>query len=856
MSTATSLRNSFFWYFTISSFLLIGVIGFLSYFNISGRIRENVELKNNLLAHSLANDISSELSATLNQLTQLDRIIHNRAIIGISSINALLDTILAHSPSYESLFILNQSGKVEYLSLCENQKSKKTDFIDFDFSYLPVFKDAVDKKTPVWSDVFISVVTGKLSLSLALPCDQDVILATFNLTHIDSLIEKIQSGNDMVTLLLDNNGIMLYHPEETEAGQKISMRTLPPVQDALRKNFGTQLFAMNGLRCVGTTTQVPLTNWIILLAQTEKNAYAPVERLKPIFFITAGLAVLLSLLLAQVLSRRVTSSLAHLRIAASEASDARYSVTIPPQKYSELEELAKGFRIMNKAIEERERLLRQSREHYLTLFNGGCDAIFVAEINNNQQGIFIEVNQVACQKLGYTADELYDMTLTELCAASPEEQERLDLFHHYLLSKGSVLYEASIIAKDNTLIPVEIHSHLITIYGNRAVLSVARDITQRKLAEQALVESLSVLEAIFNSTADAILVLDTDTDTIHANPSFTAMFGCSDLQLDTLTHNDILMMISSKLHPEEPYRNTLIQLLNSTNECRNSITLADGRSLEAFSSPLMRNTIPCGRVWSFRDTTERTRYAQEREELIAQLEQQNIELEQFTYTVSHDLKSPLITIEGFLKVIKADKSITLPPKVSDFIDRMLNAAGTMQTLLHNLLHLAKIGRINAKPECISVKNILNDIINLHEHRIKENNISLTFDDSFPIIFGDKDRLFEVFLNLIDNAIKFSRSMPSPAIHIGTRQDSGQCVFFVRDNGIGIDMKYRDKVFGLFDKLSVSSEGTGIGLAIVKRVIEHHGGHIWVESEGPGTGCTFCFTLSDDAFVQNEEKYNA
>jgi signal transduction histidine kinase len=232
----------------------------------------------------------------------------------------------------------------------------------------------------------------------------------------------------------------------------------------------------------------------------------------------------------------------------------------------------------------------------------------------------------------------------------------------------------------------------------------------------------------------------------------------------------------------------------------------------------------------------------ERERLIDELEFKNAELERFTYTVSHDLKSPLITIKGFLGFVREDTEQGNMRRLHTDIQRINDAADKMQNLLNDLLELSRIGRLNNKSELISMNELINDVLELLHGRIHAGNVTVQVDEQLPSVFGDRQRILEVFQNLVDNAAKFMGNQPTPCIEIGVRGEvDGMPIFLVRDNGIGIEAAYKEKIFGLFDKLDARTEGTGIGLALVKRIVEFHGGRIWMESE-LGKGATFFFTL--------------
>lgn len=242
------------------------------------------------------------------------------------------------------------------------------------------------------------------------------------------------------------------------------------------------------------------------------------------------------------------------------------------------------------------------------------------------------------------------------------------------------------------------------------------------------------------------------------------------------------------------------------------------------------------------DVTERNLAEKEREKLITELEAQNAELERFTYTVSHDLKSPLITIKGYIGMLSEDLDEGEMESVRDDLARISNAADKMGVLLEDLLELSRIGRLMNQAEEVPLRELVNEALGLVGGQVEERGVQVDVLSDLPVLCGDRTRLLEVLQNLIDNAVKYLGAEPRPRIEIGARKDGDEIVCYVRDNGLGIEPRYHDKVFGLFDQLDPNVEGTGIGLALVKRIVEVHGGRVWIESEGKGCGSTFCFTI--------------
>ena len=244
-----------------------------------------------------------------------------------------------------------------------------------------------------------------------------------------------------------------------------------------------------------------------------------------------------------------------------------------------------------------------------------------------------------------------------------------------------------------------------------------------------------------------------------------------------------------------------------------------------------------------RDISGRKQVEAERETLITELEAKNTELERFTYTVSHDLKSPLITIKGFLGLVEQDVAKSDIEQIHIDIQHIREATDTMHQLLDDLLELSRIGRLMNPPQEVPFGDLAQEAVERVAGQIAERGVHVTMRSDLPTVYGDRLRLLGVLQNLIDNAIKFMGDQSEPQIEIGTKSGANGPVLYVADNGIGIDPRYHDKVFGLFERLDPDVEGTGVGLALVKRIIEVHGGRIWVESEGPGRGSTFYFTLA-------------
>jgi two-component system, LuxR family, sensor kinase FixL len=349
--------------------------------------------------------------------------------------------------------------------------------------------------------------------------------------------------------------------------------------------------------------------------------------------------------------------------------------------------------------------------------------------------------------------------------------------------------------------------------------------------------SESYFRMLFEEAPDGILIADENNRILMANAAVSQVTGYAPEEFTGRSAIEFVDPIDLAAHPPMP-----IEELKAAGTLKRERVLVrkDGSRLDVVVSSKF---MPDGHLqYIIQDISKRKGMEQERERLIQELESKNSELEQFTYTVSHDLKAPIITIKGFLGFLEKDAVSGNVKRLGTDIQRISDAADKMYKLLNDLLELSRIGRLMNRPTTIKLPELFHEARELLHGRLQERGVNMRIEDGLPCVYGDRQRLLQVIQNLLDNAAKFMGTQVAPCIEIGLRgYEDNKSVIYVRDNGVGIPLEYHERIFGLFNRLDPKSEGTGVGLALVKRIVEFHGGRIWVESE-VGKGSTFLFTL--------------
>ena len=370
-----------------------------------------------------------------------------------------------------------------------------------------------------------------------------------------------------------------------------------------------------------------------------------------------------------------------------------------------------------------------------------------------------------------------------------------------------------------------------------AAIAVASNLRE---ARQALAASETKFARAFRSSPDA-LTLSTleDGRFIEVNDTFEKVSGYGRQEAVGRTSHELGLWRPGS-------RQALIETLARDGSVRQQETVLihkDGHEVPVqFSVETIVLDGQSVLLATVRDITDRKAAAEQRQALIRELEAKNTELERFTYTASHDLRSPLVTILGFLGLLEKDIDQGDRHRFKGDLERIRAAANHMRQLLDELLELSRIGRVVSATQRVPLTVVAEEAASLLQRAINERRVDLRIARDLPTVRGDRTRLLQVLQNLLDNAVRFLGDQPRPRVEVGWRQDGAERVCFVRDNGIGIEASNQEAIFELFRRLQPGVEGTGVGLSLVRRIVESHGGRVWVESEGAGTGSTFCFVL--------------
>ncbi len=444
-------------------------------------------------------------------------------------------------------------------------------------------------------------------------------------------------------------------------------------------------------------------------------------------------------------------------------------------------------------------------------------------------------SQAAQRLLGYSPVEMIGWNQTEL-AEKTVSSSALSTLHEALLN-GRAETSGQVLRKDGARFWVtEVTVPLLGETGSaRGYTRVVHDVTSLKTMQ-------GERDRIFRLSRDLICIAGFDGFFKRVNPSFVRVLGYSEAELLSKPYLEFVHPDDRANTRDEAEDNSLGEGEAITLCFENRYRCADGsyRWLEWKSNPVLsEKLIYC----VARDITQHKEIQQKLADYSSELERSNLDLQQFAYVASHDLQEPLRAVVGCVQMLSERNVGKFDERSVELMGHATDGAKRMQTLINDLLAYSRVGSKGISKARIDPRACVEKALRQLSVAVAESNAMITVDD-LPQIEAESAQLTQLFQNLIGNAIKF-RSGPTPQIRVWATQENGHCTFTVTDNGIGIAPEYHSRLFGLFQRLNPRRQypGTGIGLAICKRIVERHGGKIWFDSR-LGEGSSFRFTLPD------------
>ncbi len=493
-----------------------------------------------------------------------------------------------------------------------------------------------------------------------------------------------------------------------------------------------------------------------------------------------------------------------------------------------------------------EESLRESEDKFRNLIQSTHDGIIL----NDDRGTIVEWNTGMEEIFGLSAKEAIGRTLPEMATRFVPDGENAEEWLRSSLDRmnqqsattsKNPFIELPIRLPDGTSRIIEGKNFYFTTEGRTFYGATIRDITERKQIEQAILENEEKYRTLVEMSPD-IIIIHQDGKIVYANPALAHLLTTS--ALDDLIGMDVFDL----LHPDSfsTVQKNIQDDLEGRATPMTEVRIARGDGTVVTFEGRGRRILYKGRpaiLVVIRDVTERRAAEQKLREYAENLKRSNEDLELFAFIATHDLQEPIRGIVAYSELLLAECKKEQDPRIEQYLRIIENAGLRMNTLVSDLREYSRV-RTQAKPlEPVDTGIILSNALKNLQLVIKENRASITHDDELPVVLADGTQLTQVFQNLIENAIKFRKTGVTPEVQITAASRVGMWQFAVRDNGIGIPPEYTDKIFILFERLHARDAypGTGLGLALCKRVIERHGGRIWVESE-VGVGSTFYFTL--------------
>ncbi|MBE7460420.1 MAG: PAS domain S-box protein [Zoogloeaceae bacterium] len=722
------------------------------------------------------------------------------------------------------------------------------------------FRRLMAERQAVISRPFLGTISHLPVVAIAVPrigtdgAVELVVQCSFSLNH-ERIFGEVQSariGRSGYLYVATREGQILLHPDRARIlADATSGGANAPAGKAGDGFEGTEEGENSaGVRALMSVRQLRAANWFVAAVYPLEEAYAPLREAGRRVILINVLVLLAcaacAWLLAGLLVRPLERLTRHVGVLRERPQTVVHQL---PLRNDEIGALAMSFNGLLAELRERENSLRASEEKFTKAFHAIPDFVSITRLRD---GLVLDVNEGFEKLTGYSAAEIVGRSFVDIGLwADPVERAEMvsrimrdgaehDAVHHFRTRSGEV----------RTVLGSAVR---IDIGGEPCLIAIARDITGQLRTQEALRLSEEKFSKVFHASPDAILITrPQDGRVIEANESFCQLTGYGP--------DEVLGgSLAGTLHiwNDPALRLRFIAILKERGQVsgfEHDIRRKDGELRHCMVSAVAIDIggAPC-LISIVRDVTELRRAEEEIrninvalehrvQERTAKLEETVREMESFSYSISHDLRAPLRAIAGYAKIIDEDYAAQFDAEGRRLLERIAGGAVRMGELIDDLLDFARIGRAELKRAPIDMAGLAREVLAELPEAAGGRKLEVRIG-AMPMASADRSLVRQVWSNLLSNALKYTRRCDAALIEAGGREERGEAHYFVRDNGAGFDMAYADKLFRVFQRLhrDADFEGTGVGLAIVARIVERHGGRVWAES-APGQGATFHFTL--------------
>ena len=674
-------------------------------------------------------------------------------------------------------------------------------------------------------------------------------------------------ADERTVFVTDAQGRLLVHPDGSVIADRPDWSTLPPivlardVASSGGRNYVEYDDPVTGEGTLGSFATIPRLGWIVVDAVPTSVAYTALQKLTGVLIALSGLLVGAILLASVAVARRIVAPVQELTEASRALAEGNLTRRIEAQGDDEIGDLGRAFNQMAERISESLEGIRRSESRYRSLVESASDLIFTIQ-PDGEMGF---ASPMMRRVLGTAAQA----GAPAAALVHPGDREAFRLAVERVLQEGEPALWVPFRMMGASGEARAVLTNFTPIYegGERPAraLAVAHDVTEERRQGQLrekvfqmarLVSEENSLEAL----AHRGLLLMLATGPLARGAVFLVRAGnlrdAARSQVKDLAPFAVLAArartaadtVRAELNGETV---VAVPLIERGEVLGVAVLAGEARALDddhAQVLPPLASQLAVGLRRSLFEQRLKE-YAAELEFRVAErtreLTEKSDEMEQFLYSVSHDLKAPLISIQGYAQGLEEDYATILGGEGAQYLERIRKNALLMESLILDILELSRIGRVREDPQVVDMEKLLTDIAARMAGRFSAVRGELHVDRPLPPVGGEPKRLAQLFANLVDNALKYQAPDRAPIVHVWGEEKGEEVVYHVQDNGRGIPPRYHEHVFKIFQRIPTPGMedpgGTGMGLAIVKRIAETQGGRIWFDSE-EGKGTTFHVAL--------------